>query len=205
MGERSSEWYGHRLTVLPPGDSWLRRADDSETTAPLEPVAAEQQHGDAQPLPLQPEPAAATTSSWLSAVVLAVLGIAALITIVVAGGSGRTADPAPLPQVPGEIITALTTAQVRPLHIHVGDYLQLQLPTGRIYSTVVEQSSTTTFVVEDLKLPGQQPRLRADNPGHATVQVMSEPVCATSAAGGPTDSCPDQRLLLGTLDVTVMR
>ena len=198
MVERSSEWYGHRLTVLPPGDSWLKRAEDSETTAPLEPVAAEQ-HGGAQP----PEPAAAATSSWLSAVVLALLGIAALITIVVAGGSGRTADPAPLPQVPGEIITALTAAQVRPVHIRVGDYLQLQLPAGRTYSTVVEQSSTTTFVVEDLKLPGQQPRLRADNPGHATVQVMSEPVCAAIGAGGPTDSCPDQRLLLGTLDVTV--
>jgi hypothetical protein len=200
MGERPSEWHGHRLSVLPPGESWLigpRRAEDFKATAPQEPVTAGAPHEDAQLVP--PAPAAATGRSWPSAVALAVLGVAALITIIVAGSSGRSADPAPLPPTPGKIITTLTTEQAVRVPIRVGEFIQLQLPAGRTYSTVVEQSSTTTFVIEDLKLPGQQPQLRADNPGHATVEVMSEPVCAT------TDNCVGKRTLLGTLDVDVTR
>jgi hypothetical protein len=129
--------------------------------------------------------------------ILGLLGIAALVTIFVGGGSGKTAEPPPLPAAPTTIIRTVSRDTPTALRVQVGQYLVLDLPTGHSYSTVVEQTSTADPVVEDLKLPGQLPQLRADRSGHATVQVMSEPVCDSSG------TCPDRRTLFGTLDVTV--
>ena len=85
----------------------------------------------------------------------------------------------------------------RTASIRVGEYLDFQLPSGRTYSTVLEQPSTQIPVVEALTLPGQQPQLRADSAGHAVIEVMSAPVCTNP------DGCADQRTLLGTVELTV--
>ena len=181
MGERS-QWHGHQLSVLPQGESWL-----AGPSAPPEP-------GRQPPAPVAD---AKATTSWPSAVVLAVLGIGALITIFVARGSGKIVEPAPLPEAPSKIIRTVSSAASTAVHVQVGEYVVLDLPAGRAYSTVVEQTSAQKSVINDLHLPGQPPQLRADTPGHATVEVMSEPICAGSA------TCPDRRTLLGTLDITV--
>ena len=55
----------------------------------------------------------------------------------------------------------------------------------------------TTPVLEALSLPGQQPQMRADSVGNAVVEVMAEPVCTQQ------NGCPDERKLLGALDVTI--
>jgi hypothetical protein len=95
------------------------------------------------------------------------------------------------------VISALSKDPGTTLSVHVGEYIRLALPDGSIYSTVVEQPGADTSVITDLKLPGQQPQLRADTTGHAIVEVMSEPACPDGA------DCPDHRTLLGMLDITV--
>jgi hypothetical protein len=190
MGERSQP-QGHRLRPLTPTDSWLIGGASVER----EIIVPQQAGRGSRSRVLQAPPVA--NKSWLSAVVLAVLGIAALITIFVSRGSGKIAEPAPLPEAPGKTVTTLTTTTSTVLRVQVGEYVRLALPAGHIYSTVVEQASTANPVIEDLKLPGQQPQLRADTSGHATVEVMSEPICT------PSGTCTGRRTLYGTLDVTV--
>jgi hypothetical protein len=131
--------------------------------------------------------------------ILAALGVGALVTIFVAGGSGKITEPPPLPAAPAKIIRTVSRTQITVLKVQVGQYLVLDLPAGRTYSTVVEQTGSPGSVLEDLKLPGQLPQLRADSAGRATVEVMWEPVCENPG------TCPDRRRLLGTLDVTVTR
>jgi hypothetical protein len=135
--------------------------------------------------------------SWCVPALLAVLAIAAISTIVTASLDAKAKEPAPLPEAPSHVVTTMSRGAGTALRIHVGEYLRLDLPGGSSYSTVVEQPGTDKSVVTDLKLPGQQPQLRADTTGHAIVEVMSEPVCPSS------ESCPAVRTLVGMLDVTV--
>jgi hypothetical protein len=128
---------------------------------------------------------------------LILVSLAAITTIVFARRSGAPPEPAPLPAPPSHTITAVSRAHASTASIHVGDYLEFRLPSGRTYSAVLEQPSGQVPVVEALALPGQQPQLRADSAGHAVIEVMSAPVC--DQPGG----CPDQRTLLGAVDLTV--
>jgi hypothetical protein len=198
MAEKSA-WRGHQLNLLPEGESWLTGAPrvDVESTAPKDgwPFDA---FSDDEPAPArQPVRPTTTTTSWRSTALLALLGLAALITIVVVNSSGKAKDPAPLPEAPGHVITALSKGPGTKLGLHVGEYVRLALPAAGTYSTVVEQSHSDDSVITDLKLPGQQPQLRADTTGHAIVEVMSEPVCADP------ENCSGARTLVGMLDVTV--
>ena len=214
-----SEWHGHRLAVLPPGESWL-------AGAPRRPTASEEDRGDRFPIdrpidrpidvadrptarlataPRTSRPSESMTAQAVSAAgsrrggaLLAVLGLSALITIIVGRHSGPVADPPPLPEQPSHVITALSRTQETTLRVHVGEYIKFALPAGLTYSTVIEQPTTASPAVEALALPGQQPQLRADTTGHAFVEVLAEPTCPA------TSSCPDLRKVAGGLDVTVL-
>jgi hypothetical protein len=190
MGERSQQ-PGRRLSAPAPTDGWLIGGGSVERE-----ITVPQQAGPASRPRLLEMPTPAN-KSWLSAAVLAVLGIAALITIFVSRGSGKIAEPAPLPEAPSTTVTTLTPRASTEVRVQVGEYVRLALPAGHTYSTVVEQASPANPVIEDLKLPGQQPQLRSDASGHATVEVMSEPICT------PSGTCTGRRTLYGTMDVTV--
>lgn len=128
---------------------------------------------------------------------LLVLALAALTTIVLGRLPRSGSEPPPLPEPPAQVISAVSRAHQTVVNVHVGGYIRFQLPGDRAYSTIVEQPATPVPVVEAFALPGQQPQLRADAAGHAVVEVMGEPICSQP------DGCPDQRTLLGALDVTV--
>ncbi len=182
-GGLGSVWHGHVLRPLPDGESWLsggeRRVRIPATSS--DPAAA-------------PAPPA---NERRTLALLCLVSAASLATIVLARPSGTPPEPAPLPAPPSHTITAVSRAHAATVSIRVGEYLQFQLPAGRTYSTVLEQPSGQVPVVEALTLPGQQPQLRADSAGHAVIEVMSAPACDNP------EGCPDQRTLLGRVDVTV--
>ena len=128
---------------------------------------------------------------------LIAVSVAAILTIIFVRHSGSPAEPAPLPTPPSQVITSVSRTQATTANIRVGDYLEFRLASGRTYSTVLEQPSGQIPVVEAMTLPGQQPQLRADSAGHAVIEVMSSPECASS------DGCADQRTLVGTVELTV--
>lgn len=216
MADRPA-WHGHRLAVLPSGESWLsggeRRCtpvswdgDPWPFDGPDELEARATQACGAQPAGM-PGSAAGMGARCTRAqgsrhpargpALLVLLGLAALVTIIAGRHSGDGAQPAPLPEPPSQVISSLSRSQPVPVKARVGEYIKLRLPDGHSYSTVLEQPGTGAPVVEALTLPGQQPQLRADGTGHAVVEVMAEPTCPQP------NSCPDQRKLLGGLDVTV--
>ncbi len=202
-------WNGHVLRPLPEGQSWF--AGGERRPRMPEPItfpeiasdglddfwifdesdAAPAASGGRAAAPAIPADARRTLGY------LILVSLAAIATIIFARRSGAPPEPAPLPAPPSHAITAVSRAHVTTASIRVGEYLQFQLPSGRTYSTVLEQPSSQVPVVEALTLPGQQPQLRADSAGHAVIEVMSAPVCNNS------DGCPDQRSLLGTVQLTV--
>lgn len=179
-------WHGHQLRPPPSGESWLSGGERRSISAP---GAA----SGATPASAPAVPADARRTLAL----LILVSLAAIATIIFTRRSGPPPEPAPLPAPPSHTITAVSRAQVATVSIRVGEYLEFQLPSGRNYSTVLEQSPGQAPVVEALTLPGQQPQLRADSAGHAVIEVMSAPVCNNPAG------CPDQRTLLGTVRLTV--
>ncbi len=201
MAERYA-WHGHRLAMLPPGESWLvggarprQPIDDVlDRSSEWSDLLAEPREVVAPP----PVSAAPANDSRRWVVVLTGLGLAALITIIAAHRSGQVADPPPLPEQPSHVITALSPVQNTTVLVHVGDYIRFELPAGRAYSTVIEQLKVQAPSIEALTLPGQQPELRADTTGHAFVEVLTEPLCPTAM------TCPDRRTLAGGLDITVL-
>ncbi|HEX4017669.1 MAG TPA: hypothetical protein VHX15_13125 [Frankiaceae bacterium] len=196
---RSPAWHGHQLRPLPPGESWL--SGGARPVRPVPPV----EYDDTWLFDAAEAPRAAASTavqappaSRRTAVFLVVVSLAAIITIIAARRTGAPAEPAPLPAPPSHAITAVSRAHPTTASIRVGEYLEFRLPAGRTYSTVLEQPSGQIPVVEALTLPGQQPQLRADSAGHAVIEVMSSPVCNN------LDGCPDQRTLLGTVQLTVV-
>jgi hypothetical protein len=186
----SSTWHGHTLRPLPAGESWFSGGERVRTrTAVLVALPAAAQAAPAAP--------AAPPNARRTLTFLILVSLAAIATIVFARRSGAPSEPAPLPAPPSHVITTVSRAQAAAASIRVGEYLEFRLPSGRTYSTVLEQPSGQVPVVEALTLPGQQPQLRADSAGHAVIEVMSAPVC------NDPEGCPDQRTLLGTVDLTV--
>ena len=116
MAERS-QWQGHRLTTLPQGESWLSGGErrpapvlwDSDPwpfddLAELDALEA----GDAPPTEN-----ANAGAIRRGAALLALLAIAAIITIIVAHRSGTPDDPGPLPDPPSP---GRQLANARPPH-----------------------------------------------------------------------------------------
>jgi hypothetical protein len=196
MAEGYSARREHTLRPLPQGESWFTggqrrrptvRYDDPWLFDQLEPTGASAS-----------APAQAPAGNGRRTIAfLALVSLAAIVTIIVVRQSGAPAEPAPLPAPPSHVITAVTRAQATTASIHVGEYLIFQLPGGRAYSTVLEQPSSQLPVAEALTLPGQQPQLRADSAGHAVIEVMSSPIC------NQPDGCAYERTFLGTVDLTV--
>lgn len=205
----SGAWHGHTLRPLTGGESWFSGGErkvriiaqpadrDDVLDRPLEDfwtfqefqLASSSRAADAAP--------ADQANVRRTAALLIAVSLAAIITIIVARRTGPPPEPAALPAPPSHVITAVSRTQPTAASIRVGDYLDFQLPDGRTYSAVLEQPSSQVPVVEAMTLPGQQPQLRGDSAGHAVIEVMSAPVC------GNPDGCPDQRTLLGTVELTV--
>jgi hypothetical protein len=204
----TSAWHGHALRPLPSGESWFSGGERQPFIAPqrtqhhdtlvddLEDIwsfDADRTAAHAVATPAAASPRGARRTGAL----LIAVSLAAILTIIFARRTGSPAEPAPLPAPPSHVITSVSRTLATTATIRVGDYLNFQLPAGRTYSTVLEQPSGPVPVVEALTLPGQQPQLRADSAGHAVIEVMAAPVCADP------DGCPDQRSLLGTVELTV--
>lgn len=183
---------GPALRPLPTGESWFSGGE----RRPRIPQQATYRPDPGPTAPASPAPAT-PANGWRTTALLAVVGVAAIVTIVLARRSGPPPEPAALPTPPSHVITAVSRAEATAASVHVGEYVDFRLPGGRTYSTVLEQSSTQVPVVEALTLPGQQPQLRADSAGHAVIEVMSSPECTDS------DGCAYQRALVGTVELTV--
>jgi hypothetical protein len=215
--ESATSWLGHTLRPLPTGESWFSGGERRPHIA-AQPVyrhdTLDYPTGDlwsfdeledlraAGPAVVAPPAKGSSANSAngrRAGVLLAVVSVAAIATIVIARRTGPPPEPAALPTPPSHVITAVSRGEATSANIRVGEYLDFQLPTGRTYSTVLEQSSTRVPVVEALTLPGQQPQLRADSAGHAVIEVMSSPVC------NDPDGCAFQRTLVGTVELTVTR
>ncbi len=206
----AKQWHGHRLTPLPPGERWL--VGNARSPQPPAAATGPQREDDRddpwlfgltdRDITVAPAPAARAAASpargsWRGPAALVVLGLAALLTIFLAHRTGPASEPAPLPEAPSSVITSLSRTAAQQVTVHVGDYIRFELPGGRTYSAVIEQSGIPTPVLESLDLPGQQPQLRADSAGHAYLEVMQEPTCSDP------DACPDRRTLVGGVSVTV--
>jgi hypothetical protein len=213
-GSAGAAWLGHVLRPLPDGQSWFSGGErrppmPAPITYPELPASLQQHPAFDDDFWLLEDADSASTSSGRTAApaapanarrtlgFLILVSIAAIATIIFARRSGAPPEPAPLPAPPSHTITAVSRADATTASIRVGEYLEFRLPSGRTYSTVLEQPSGQIPVVEALTLPGQQPQLRADSAGHAVIEVMSAPVCNNP------DGCPDQRSLLGTVHLTV--
>jgi hypothetical protein len=203
-----STWQGHALRPLPDGESWFSGGErrprlPAQISYPdLDLLDDPWLFGEAPSSPAgsgsrAPAAPAASPNTRRSVALLILVSLAAIATIFYARHSGPPPEPTPLPAPPSHVITAVSRAQATTANIRVGDYLDFRLPDGRTYSTVLEQPAGQIPVVEALTLPGQQPQLRADSAGHAVIEVMSAPICNNP------DGCPDQRSLLGTVDLTV--
>jgi hypothetical protein len=205
--ERPSAWHGHLVRPLPSGESWFAGGERRPT------IASQRTHlhdtfdrtfdddfaaaFEARPVAAASAAPAVPANARRTAVMLIAVSVAAILTIIFVRHSGSPAEPAPLPTPPSQVITSVSRTQATTASIRVGDYLEFRLASGRIYSTVLEQPSGQIPVVEAMTLPGQQPQLRADSAGHAVIEVMSSPECASS------DGCADQRTLVGTVELTV--
>ena len=204
----ASAWHGHTVRPLPSGESWFsggerpriiaqpvrhhdtfdRSVEDFWTFEEFQAAISGTQ---ATAAPARP------ASVRRTAALLIAVSLAALVTIFVAHRGGGTPEPAPLPAPPSHVISAVSRTQATTASIRVGDYLDFRLPAGRTYSTVLEQPTSQIPVVEAMTLPGQEPQLRADSAGRAVIEVMAAPLCSNP------DGCPDQRTLVGTVDLTV--
>lgn len=198
------QWHGHRLSALPEGESWLsggeRRSAPEGWVADPWPFDAMTELDALETGHSQPQASASEAGDARSnrgGLALALLGVAAIITIMVARRSGPPDEPAPLPAPPSQTISSLTRAHLTPVTAHVGDYINFQLPAGRSYEAALEQPGSQTPVVEQLNVPGQEPQLRIDSVGNAVVEVMSSPVCASP------NGCPDQSELIGGIQISV--
>ncbi len=212
QGGPGSQWSGHRLAPLPLGQSWLRGGErrppqprqpsppDGTPATTGQPWAFETWDEPGTVLTRQavrPATTAPATSPWRALIVLGLLGLAAILTIVIASRADPVKEPAPLPEAPSHVITALTRSHPTEVRARVGEYVRFALPDGRTYTTVIEQTSASTPPVSALNLPGQQPQLRADSVGRALVEVLAEPTCPDP------ESCPDRRTLLGAVQIVV--
>jgi hypothetical protein len=205
--ERPSAWHGHLVRPLPSGESWFHGGERRPT------IAAQRTHlhdtlddmfGAGYESAFATHPVAAGSAAPAvpangrrTALMLIVVSVAAILTIVFARRTGSPAEPAPLPAPPSHVITSVSRTQATTASIRVGDYLEFRLASGRTYSTVLEQPPGQIPVIEAMTLPGQQPQLRADSAGQAVIEVMSSPACANP------DGCADQRILVGTVELTV--
>lgn len=196
MTDGCSARKGHTLRPLPEGESWFTGGQRQQPTVRYDdPWLFDQLEA---PRSSASAPAPVPEGNGRRTLVfLALVSLAAIVTIIVARQSGAPAEPAALPAPPSHVITAVTRAQATTARIHVGEYLIFQLPGRRAYSTVLEQPSSQPPVAEALALPGQQPQLLADSAGHAVIEVMSSPIC------NEPDGCAYERTFVGTVDLTV--
>jgi hypothetical protein len=208
----SAAWHGHTLRPLPSGDSWFSGGQRqprivAQPPSPhdaldaldalLEDLWSFEEFRAASSAAVAAPASAGPANARRTGALLLVVILTAIATIFFAHRTGGSSEPAPLPAPPSHVITAVSRTQPTAASIRVGDYLDFQLPGGRTYSTVLEQPTSQTPVVEAIALPGQQPQLRGDSAGRAVIEVMSAPLCTNP------DGCPDQRTLLGTVDLTV--
>ena len=129
---------------------------------------------------------------------LPALAISLLVFLVAISRHGNAPPPQELPAPSGQVVVPRKPDPTA-ARIHVGEYLQVQVPAGPDdrFGTVISQSDDRP-VLEVTSGPATPPLLRGTSEGSVVVTVLLEPHCPEEGV------CREYRQNLGAIRVTVL-